>query len=222
MRKSTGVFSSAVSILLCAGLPQAANAALANNAQLLIGTGSYWAIETVPGTLSATPMTGHDHLWLGTSQAASIGHWGPPDGTESPGIDEPMKFFELTTLHQTTSPVSVLSASGNTATLDFSGWEWVWHFYSHGTATGAWNGNPDGVAEVVCAVDCGHGDTYVLSYSGVMESGTGSGIGGERYQLHLEGTISAVPLPAAAWLLGTGFAFMVAAGTRRGTKRPRE
>lgn len=215
MRKSMSVFTSAASTLLCAGLPQAADAALVSDAQLLIGAGSYWAIEAVPGTFTATPMTGHDHLWLGMSQLASIDHWGPPDGTESPGIDEPMRFFETTTLHQTTSPVTVLSASGNTATLDFSGWEWVWHFYSHGTATGAWDGNSDGVAEVVCAVDCGHGDTYVLNYSGVMESGTGSGIGGERYQLHLEGTISAVPLPATVWLFGSGLLGMWGVARRK-------
>ena len=198
-----------VGMLFLMGQLQPAYAALLGNERLLIGEGSWWAYDLGDGSMLQTPIVGHEHLRLGAMQPASIGHLGTPNGTESPGIDQPSVFYSFTVLHQTTSPVAVLSSSGSTADLDFSGWEWVWHFYSHGTATGAWNGNPDGVAQLVCAIDCGEGDSYVLSYSGVWESNTGSGIGGERYQLHLEGTISAVPLPATLWLLLSGLGVLL-------------
>ena len=186
-------------------------AALLPTSTLLIGQDSYWEIEG----MSPVAVSGHDHLRLGTAQSASVGHFGLPDGSENPGIDAPMEFFNNTVLHQTTAPVSVLSASGNTATLDFSGWEWVWHLYSHSTATGAWTGNPDGVADVTCQSTCADGEHYMLSYSGTIEIGTGSGIGGERYELVLHGTVSAVPVPAAAWLFASGLVGLLGLARRR-------
>jgi len=43
----------------------------------------------------------------------------------------------------------------------------------------------------------------VLDYSATLPSNAAN-YGNVKYKLHLEGTISAVPVPAAVWLFGSG------------------
>ena len=62
---------------------------------------------------------------------------------------------------------------------------------------------------------CGDGAGYVLDYTAVVPSG---GFAGVAYTLHLEGTISegsAVPVPAAVWLFGSGLLGLVGVARRK-------
>ena len=63
--------------------------------------------------------------------------------------------------------------------------------------------NPDGIAEITCNVDCGNGDTYSLSYTATTGDEP-NGFGNLTYELYLTGTVSSVPIPAAAWLFCSG------------------
>ena len=164
-----------------------------------------------------TVISMNDGIILGTAQAASGSHSGAPDGTESPGIDNPWSFFGNTGMHQSTSPVNILSASGNTMTLDFTGWNVTWNGISSIPMGGDTANFPTdtGIATVTCAVDCAVGDTYVLDYAAHVPLGDASGFGGVAYAIHLEGTISAVPVPAAVWLFGSGLLGLAGVARRR-------
>ena len=211
-----------------------AQGSLMSNSVLSIDEGSFfaWGGDTAisdfaPG-VSGDFLTGHDGLILGTLQTASGSHSGVPDGSESPGIDNPWSVLLHTGMHLTVNtPPTVLSASGNTATLDFSGWYFIWNGVEPGDnidvpgihiGTGAWlEGTTDGVANVSCAVDCGHGDTYTLIYSAVGPSdGTTNAFGDVPYYLEMHGTISAVPLPASVWLLGSGLLLLAGRVNKNG------
>ena len=164
--------------------------------------GSYF---DMPG-FSTTAIQSHDGIILGQDQPASGSHSDIPDGTESPGIDEPWSFFGNTGMHQTTAPIQVLTNddAGN-VTLDLSGWYWTWN----GIPTIPLNGDPDnfglegntGIANMTCSVDgiaadCVDGADYVLDYEAQFQQNDPSNLGGARYRLHLEGVISGV-LPDA-------------------------
>jgi hypothetical protein len=74
-----------------------------------------------------------------------------------------------------------------------------------------------GVATITCVVDCSNGDTYVLDYIGHIPLGGTSGLGGEVVVIHLEGTISAVPIPAAVWLFGSGLLGLIGVSRHKKT-----
>jgi len=69
-------------------------------------------------------------------------------------------------------------------------------------------------ATVTCGIDCKIGDSFVLDYTAVnLEPGV---LFGFYYELHLEGTIaSAVPVPAAVWLFGSGLIGLFGFAKRR-------
>lgn len=84
--------------------------------------------------------------------------------------------------------------------------------------SGAWLGGgaaADGVAQVICGIDCGNGDIYTLTYSATVLEGSPSNFGGSQYLLSLTGTVSAVPVPAAIWLFGSGLLGLVGVARRR-------
>jgi hypothetical protein len=196
------------------GLSVGANAALVNGSVLNIGAGSGFEFIGYP---IVQTITGFNGIVLGTTQSAAGDHLGPIDGTESPNIDQPWVFSGGTGMHSTLSPTNVLSASGNTASVDFSGWHWAWDGIIGGVPMGggAWDGNPNGVALITCGVDCGSGDTYTLHYSATIPAGDPSGLGGYQYRLTLQGTVSAVPVPAAIWLLGSGMLGLIGFARRK-------
>ena len=69
-----------------------------------------------------------------------------------------------------------------------------------------------GLATITCStLSCSHGNSYVLDYSGHVPFDGSSGFGGVHYSLHLEGVVSAVPVPAAIWLFSSGL--LLLAGT---------
>jgi hypothetical protein len=186
-----------------------------------------------------TPTDPSDDLpiyWLGVGdpQACDVATCGTTDATdtnlfiatttETPSIDEPWGFFGNTGMHYTmgTAVTEVGSHTGNTAELDFSGW------------TVTWNGIPvipmggdsvnftedTGKALITCSTDsCSVSSTYVLDYEAHVPIGDASGFGGVKYTLHLEGHVAPVPLPAAAWLFGSGLLGLAGvARRRRGSK----
>ncbi len=154
------------------------------------------------------------------------GEW--PQHSGVGGIDDEWAFYEGAGLHLTTAPVTVVSDFGATKTLDFSGWNMTWvdrptmslggGFQDCGTATdgicvdnfnndfpGTYD-NGTGLATIVCSnASCSASSTFTLTYNANVPQGDLSGWGGTSYGLHLQGTIaSSIPVPAAAWLFGSG------------------
>ena len=182
-----------------------------------VTSGSYFSMDTnsdgsVPGN-EKTVLTMNDGIAIGTSQAATGSHSGSPDGSESPGIDAPWLFFSNTGMHFSNSNVNATDNGGGNFSLDFSGWNVTWN------GIAAINMGSGGTASLVCStVACSAGATYVLDYAAVVPDGDPSGFGNVAYTLHLEGTVgevSAVPVPAAAWLFGSGLIGLVGVARRK-------
>lgn len=162
---------------------------------------------------------------MGVTQIALGSHYGSPDGTESPRIDAPTEFYGTTGMHGNSTPVTILSDLGTTKLLDFSGWHYIFNGIEPTTpSVGIWLGSnysdpaSSGIATLVCGtVACSNGDTFTLDYAARVPLGEPTCCGGLYYELHIEGVIQgAVPVPAAAWLFGSGMlALLSAAGRRR-------
>jgi len=72
-------------------------------------------------------------------------------------------------------------------------------------------------ATPVAAGSCAVGDSYTFDYSATVPTAV-PGFGGFVYDLHLEGTVtSAVPIPAAAWLFGSGLLGLAGIARRKKT-----
>ena len=187
-------------------------------------TGSWFSMDADgSGSVSdseRTPISQNDGVLLGTIQSASGSHSGAPDGSETPGIDNPWAFFTNTGMHYTTSATTVTSATGNTASIDFTGWAVTWNGIAPIPMGGDTANFPvdTGIANVTCAVDCSVGDTYTLSYSAHVPLGDASGFGGVPYVLNLVGTVgeaAVIPVPAAVWLFGSGLLGLVGVARRK-------
>ena len=137
-------------------------------------SGSYFGIDRGGDGIhpeERTALSQYNGIYLGTIQTASGAHYGVPDGSESPNIDQPRSGMSpWNGLHFTNNPTTVLSASENIATVDFSGWGFMWPGdISFDLGSGAWQeGFTDGIAKVICAFDCAYGDTYTLDYSATI------------------------------------------------------
>lgn len=183
------------------------------------GTGSYWYNECSPGFWCSTQMeAGPDGgLIIGQTQSASGSHTGPVDGSEAPGIDMPWTFFGNTGMHFTEEPITIISITGDTMLLDFSGWRREWSGIVSDLGGDASLGDT-GIAEVVCSIDgCPVGSDYVLSYSYHIRSDDQTGFNFVEQYLRLEGTIEAIPVPAAIWLFGSGLLALMGVAKRKKT-----
>ncbi len=142
-----------------------------------------------------TEFTSNDGIIIGVAQDASGSHSGTPDGSETPGIDNPWKFFFNTGMHKTTSPVTYNSDG----TLDMHGWAVLWNgreIPMHGDPE---NFSKDtGVAYLTCFVDEGRNEEapclddhyYELEYHAHVPVGDASNFGGVHYRLQLHGKIT--------------------------------
>ncbi|MCK4951266.1 MAG: VPLPA-CTERM sorting domain-containing protein [Gammaproteobacteria bacterium] len=145
--------------------------------------------------------------------------------TEVPGITEPWNFFGNTGMHLTSSPITVIdndvnNDGGLTKTLDFSGWSITWNGIPTiplGSGSSAWGtGFGDGIAQITCSdASCSLSSTYTLDYYAKVPLNDPSGFGGVGYQVHLEGVVSAVPVPAAVWLFGSGLIGLIGTAKRK-------
>ena len=145
--------------------------------------------------------------------------------TEHPGVDEPWGFFGNTGMDYLTSAVNVVNDAGTIKYLDFSGWTVTWNGIptipmnagAWGAGTGYFGGG-NGVAKITCSSSsCSGTSTYTLDYFATVPAGDPSGFGGVKYTLHLVGNVTAapVPVPAAAWLFGSGLMGMAAVARRK-------
>lgn len=161
-------------------------------------------------------MTRLNGVYINTAQPASGSHSGSPDGTESASIDMPFSFFGNTGMHQTTSPVTILSDDGaGLVTLNFSGWSVTWNGIPDIPLGGYTAMGDTGIATLLCGTDCSLGDTFTLDYAAHIPPYHPSGFGEVYYGVHLEGTIGTVPVPAAVWLLVSGLIGLASVAQRR-------
>ena len=142
---------------------------------------------------------------------ATGSHAGSIDGSESPVFDI-FEWFGGTGMHYWTSPV----VDNGDGTIDMSGWAMA----VNGIAHMALGGDPanfagdTGLATITCGA-CNDGDAFALTYTAHIPLGDPSGFGGIAYALTLEGTVSAVPVPAAVWLFGSGLLALVGVARRK-------
>ena len=222
MKYSKSRISCAV-ITACSGISMQAHAVLPDNAILkfddgifecaancgtpyeviVVKQGSYFGMDTNgSGDILPSERIAIEYnagVAVNKSQSASGSHSGEPDGSESPGIDKAWAFFGNTGLHYTSSPAALLNASGNTATIDMSGWTVTWNgIDAIPMGSGAWEGNPEGVAVITCGNDCSDGDSFTMNYSATVPAGDPSGFGNVAYNLYMTGTIVVPGEPGAA------------------------
>jgi hypothetical protein len=174
--------------------------------------GSYFSMDTNDdGTHAAyekNPIGSFNGIHIGTTQLASGSHSGGINGTESPNIDEPWQFFGNTGMHQTTAPITLLFGTGDQWLLDMSGWSVTW------------NGIPNipmvdqGSSFIECTTgsSCSNSSSYTLDAAFHV---AGAGFTTVSYALHLEGHVSNVPVPAAAWLFGSGLLGLIGVARRK-------
>jgi len=195
------------------------------------------------------PVSMYNGIIIGSTQLASGSHGGIPDNTESPDIDNPWVWGLNTGMHQSLSPITVVdndvnNDGGLTKTLDFSGWGMTWNGILNiplgggaqdcGTSTdgicvtpglepvdisGTYD-NGTGLATITCSTaSCSTSSTFTLTYDATAPQADPSSFGGAYYVLNLEGHVGAVPVPAAAWLFGSGLAGLAGVARRKNRNR---
>jgi len=165
-----------------------------------VPTGSYFGMDTSGngaienGEKNAISQTGGVNL--GAAQAAGA-------------IDNTWSFGGNTGNHFTAGTLAIVDdgAVDGIASLDGTNWRVEWNGGDINMGSGG-----SGTMAVVCGNECAVGDTYVLDYSAVVPTG---GFKNFFYTLHLEGTVSAVPVPAAVWLFGSGLLGLVGVARRK-------
>lgn len=98
--------------------------------------------------------------------------------------------------HTLGTGISILSASGDTATLDMSGWGLSWFRTPNiPLGSGAWSdGYSNGAGNITCATGsgCALGSTYTLKYTATVPNDDPS-FGSARFYFELHGTVGTVP-----------------------------
>ncbi len=160
------------------------------------------------------------------------------------GLDKEWLFSGNSGMHFTASPITVVdndvnNDGGFTKTLDFSGWRMTWNaipsiplgggIQDCGTSTdgicvtsnpepvdiaGTYD-NGSGLATITCSTaSCSNSSTFTLTYAAVVPMADTTNFDGTPYSLDITGKVNAVPVPAAAWLFGSGLAGLIAVSRR--------
>ena len=175
--------------------------------------GSYFSMDTNgDGNINGekTPIGSFNGLHFGTAQGATGSHTGAPDGTESPDIDAPWNFFGNTGMHSTTAPTT----DNGDGTINLA-WEVTWNGIPSIPMA------PTSATTIVCdgSGTCSDSSNYTID--GAFHVG-GAGFTSVAYTVHLEGhvgsAVSAIPVPAAAWLFGSGLVGLAGIARRRKSK----
>lgn len=226
------------------------NASAALTTGTVLNFSGVFTMDTGPvAGVVATPIkSGNDGgIIIGVAQDtnghASHGTFNPAHALTKGGIDFEWNFFNNAGMHFTTAGPTVVTDSGTTKTLDFSGWRVTWNgipainmgggtqncgtsndgICMNGTKdiSGTFN-NGTGLATIVCSTSsCSASSTFTLTYNAIVPQGDPSGFGGVAYGVNISGDIpphAAVPVPAAAWLLGSGLVGLVGVARRRKTQ----
>lgn len=145
-------------------------------------------------------------------------------------------------MHLTNSPITVVNNDVNndggfTKTLDFSGWRITWNgipsinlgggYQDCGTSTdgicventddiaGTYD-NGTGLATITCTTaSCSNSSSFTLTYSAVVPRSDPSNFGSVPYALNISGHVNAVPIPASAWLFGSGLLGLIGMARRK-------
>jgi len=186
-------------------------------------TGSYFAMDTngdskiqqSEKTLLSEGTTG---LIIGVTTATGSNHTGAPTAGDSNAIDAPWFFSSNTG----SDFVTVGVTGSTTAGLAMSGWRVAWSGSVFDMSGGAWNpvGGTGATGTFASGIgrftwDGIYGDAYILDYHATVPSG---GFAGVQYELHLQGNVTqtaVIPVPAAAWLFGSGLMGLVGIARRR-------
>ena len=183
-----------------------------------VTSGSYFGCDcNGSGTITPNERTalhqGTEGFIIGVIQGTGTPtHSGPPTESDWNRITAPYIWYGNTAQEYTTSPITGSTETG----LDFSGFNWPWNSIEDiPFGSGAWGeGFTDGIANFVW--DGIYGHTYTLDYRTTIEAGSPTGIGGAQFEYHFEGiVVSAVPVPAAVWLFGSGLIGLLGFATRR-------
>lgn len=212
---------------------------------VVLGSGSFFAMDgNGDGFFQKSERTalsqGTTGLVIGTTTAAGPSHNGLPTVGEKGSIDAAWGF-----LGNTGSDFLVTAVTGDTTTgLDFSGWRVTWNgipsismaggtqdcgtpsdgvcvqyypgtFGQPGTSVdydGVHN-NGTGIATFVW--DGVYGHAYTIDYLATVPIADPSGFGGVGYQLHLQGTVAAVPEASTYGMLLAGLGLVGIAARRR-------
>lgn len=173
-----------------------------------------WNFDNNIAILEKTGLSqGATGLVIGSATSVGAHHPGAPVSGDTNAIDAPFLFNYNTASHHLT----VATTGNTTAGLNLSGWNMAWIAISAiPLGSGAWmptNCSADvpgcgsyiftnGNAQFIW--DGAYGHNYILNYTATVPNNDPSGLGGASYLLHLEGTVQAVPIPAAVWLFGSG------------------
>ena len=173
--------------------------------------GSYWAMDSdgdgiIEETEKVAMTPGFDGgILVGRVQPGDV--IVPDPLTDGGGIDQPWNFFGNTGWHETISPITEVGDLGATKELDFSGLTMKIDglgVIDLGGDTVNFAGDT-GIATITCATSaCSNNENFILDYAAHIPLNDPSGFGGTAYVLHLEGTISEVPVPGAVWLFASG------------------
>ena len=186
--------------------------------------GSYFSVDTdndgnfTPYESIAISTGTEGGLLIGQTQLAANSHSNAPDGTEIAPFDSPWQFLGNTGMHQSTSPVNIISDNGmGIVELDFSGWGATWNGIPNINLGGDIDNftSETGIATLSCLSDCSNGDFFTLDYAAHVKLTDPSGFGGVYWGIHIEGLVSAVPVPGAAWLFGSGLIGLVGVARRK-------
>lgn len=117
--------------------------------------------------------------------------------------------------------ISILSASGDTASLNMSGLKWNWNSTTAVMGTSAWSsGYANGVGNLTCAAGsgCAQGSAYTLKYTATIPPGDPSGASSYQFYYELHGTVGAVPEASTYGMMLAGLGAIGVAVRRRRTR----